>query len=817
MRLIGANKPRQIEPLEPTGGVSHYYLGNDPSRWRTNVPHYKSVRYRDVYPGVDQLFYSNAGRMEFDLSVAPGASPERIEIAFDGARSAKLDALGDLVLTTESGDVRMRRPTVYQTEANGRRTQIDAGFRLTGRSSAAFLLAGYDSHRALVIDPSVEYSTYLGGSGYDQGNSIALDSSGNTYIAGSTTSTNFPNNDPLGYGKYEGDTDAFVSKLSPAGTAIVYSTYFGGSSFDRANAIAVDSSGNAYITGLTQSNTFPVSNPFQRTLLSTAGNAFVVKLTSTGMLGYATYLGGTGFNGDAGRAIAADGSGNAYVAGRTSSLNFPTMNPIALPKDADSQNAFVSKISPDGSVLIYSTLLGGNADDAAEGIAIDAAGDAYVTGTTYSTDFPVMQSISPSSPYLGDAFVTKINPAGSALVYSTLIGPATAAALAVDSSGNTYIVGTAGSAEFPTKNAKYPVPLYDTYLTSFVSKIDAAGSSLVFSTFFLGCTLSAVAVDAAGRAYVAGSTTDRTKFPLVSAIQPNMIGDQDGVLAAFSADGSSLLYSTLLGSGQALGIASDANGDIYVTGYGSSLPFDGAAYQPKPKGTNAFIFAYSAIAGPLATTVNAASYAVSVAPNSIASVFGADIASQTGGTTVHVTDANGTTLAAELFFVSPTQVNLLIPQTLSTGPGQVQVVSGDETISVGPLQIAAVAPGLFGTYAPPGAEQFAIAQTGDYQIVLQLNSVTNQYEPIPINLAAAPNATYLIMYGTGIRNATLDQITVLIGGQIVSPSYAGIQCCFAGLDQVNLLIPASLVGAGDVPITLTAAGVTSNTVHVVIQ
>jgi len=836
MRLAGAIKPEHTEPLEPTGGVSNYFLGDDPANWQTNVPHYKSVRYRGVYPGVDQVFYNAAEKLEFDLVVAPGANASQIEIEYEGAKSARLDGEGDLLLATDAGDIRMHRPKVYQTDAHGARSAVGAAFHLSGHRSATFLISRYDRRRALVIDPSVEYSTYLGGSSNDQGNGIALDSAGNAYVAGLTRSTDFPTLNPQVTKKYAGGTaDAFVTKLNAAGTALIYSTYVGGSDTDQANSIAVDGAGNAYVTGDTISNNFPVQNPFQ--LRNKGANAFVVKLNATGLLVYSTYLGGTGRNGDSGKAIAADASGNAYVGGMTSSADFPAKNPIQSLKGIE--NAFVTKISSDGSALLYSTFLGGTGVDYATAIAVDASGSVYLTGRTLSTNFPVTNSIAkPVTPtgLILFAFATKINPAGSALVYSTLLGgnsDSVGTGIAVDGSGNAYIVGNTAASDFPTLKALFPSI---TATSGFVSKINPAGAALVYSTFLPGCALSAIAVDAAGSAYAAGGTDSLTlaisKFPLKNALQPNLIQTADATLSAFSPDGSSLIYSTFLG-GQAAAnaITSDAAGDVYVTGYGLNLPADKSAFQPAQKGyPDAFVFAYSTAAAPSVSTVNAASFAAGlpVAPNSIVSGFGTHLATQTvsasgtlgttlGGTTVNVTDSTGQTTPAQIFFVSSGQVNYLIPQTFAPGAGQVQITAGDGTISVGALQIVNVAPGIFtadGRLAVGSAILIDAQGNQTIQNLVDYDSTAAQFVTTPIHLATT---TVLTLYGTGLRYALNSQFSVSIGGQTVAPSYAGMQGTFAGLDQINIPIPASLAGAGDIAITLTAAGSASNTVHVTVQ
>ena len=837
MRLLGDNAPGHVEATDPTGGVSHYLLGNDPSKWHTNIPHYRTVRYAGVRPGVDEVFYGNAGQLEYDLVVAPGTDPAQITMEYDGARSLRVDSRGDLLLATESGEVRMHRPTVYQTDRHGNRIAVAAAFRVKGRKSASFLLARYDTRRELVIDPSVEYATYLGGSSNDQGNAIAVDSSGNAIVAGLTRSTDFPTLNPISNSGYGGGiSDAFVTKINPAGTALIYSTYLGGSNTDRANGVAVDSAGNAYVTGSTLSSNFPVQNALQGTNKNTSwgtGSAFVVKLNPRGLLTYSTYLGGSGANGtvsgfiggDSGAGIGVDAAGNAYIAGTASSADFPTANPIQAKKGLFS-SLFVTKISADASTLVYSTFYGGQ-QTYGYGIAVDVTGNAYVAGqASVITGFPVQQTITPAGN--GDVFVIKVTPAGS-LAYSTLIGTGQPVGIAADGSGNVYIAGT-----IPALGSSYPLakPLYSTG-TSFVSKLNATGTALTYSTLFPGSVLSAIAIDAASDVYLTGSSGS-SAFPLKNAFQPTAQQNVSAIISALNPDASGLLYSTFLGAdADGYGIASDAAGDVYVTGLGIGLPPDTSAFQPSQKGyPDAFVFAYATAAAPSVTSVNAASYAVGpVATNSIASAFAPHLATQTasavgtlgttlGGTTVNITDGNSVTTAAQIFFASPTQVNFLIPAGIATGQGQVQVTAGDGTVTVGPLSIALIAPGIFTADGKLAVGQALQVDAQGNQTTLSLvtyNSVTGQFVPTPLNLSAPGSSTYLILYGTGIRSTLLAKTTAQVGNQTVTPAYAGAQGSYAGLDQVNIQLPNSLAGSGDTTLTLTAEGITSNAVHITVQ
>ena len=419
MKLVGANPTPQVEGLEELPGKSNYFLGNDPSQWRTNVPHYAKVQYKDVYPGVDLLYYGNQRQLEYDLVVAPGADPAAIELSFEGVEKLRIDAQGDLLLDTPGGEIRQHKPLIYQ-EVDGVRREIAGAYVLNGDRQVSFEVAAYDAGEPLIIDPVLIYSTYLGGSFSDRSFGIAVDASGNAYVTGDTSSSDFPTASPV-QASNVGSGDAFVTKLNAAGNALVYSTYLGGSSRDNGNGIAVDVSGNAYVTGRTDSANFPTASPIQAAR-NGSNDAFVTKLNAAGnALVYSTYLGGTGF--EAGFGIAVDASGNAYVAGETGSSDFPTANAIQPAYGGGVRDAFVTKLNPAGSALIYSTYLGGSSTEPGHGIAVDASGNAYVTGFTASTDFPTASPVQPAfSGGNWDAFVTKLNAAGNALVYSSYLG-----------------------------------------------------------------------------------------------------------------------------------------------------------------------------------------------------------------------------------------------------------------------------------------------------------------------------------------------------------------------------------------------------------
>jgi hypothetical protein len=577
MKLRNANLAAKVTGQDELAGTSNYFIGNDPAKWRTNVPTYAKVKYEGIYPGIDLVYYGNQRQLEYDFIVAPGADPRRIAFDVRGAKRIRRDAHGDLVLKMGEGEIRWHKPVVYQ-EKNGARQEIAARYAITDTNRVAFELAKYDVSRPLYIDPLI-YSTYLGGSGGDFGSGIAVDSAGNAYVTGETMSTDFPTKNPLQPAN-AGSWAAFVAKINAAGSALVYSTYLGGSGGDGGSGIAVDSAGNAYVTGTTASTDFPLMNPLQGAFGGGGQHAFVAKLNATGTaLVYSTYLGGSG--NDYGYGIAVDSSGNAYVTGGTYSTDFPTKNPLQG-ANAGGFDTFVSKINAAGSALVYSTYLGGSGYDGSTGIAVDSAGNAYVVGWTGSTNFPTKNPLQPANAGGYDAFVSKINAAGSALVYSTYLGGSGndgGTGIAVDSAGNAYLTGFTYSTDFPTKN-----PLQGAYAGNedvFVAKIDATGSALLYSTYLGGSGWgdygSAIAVDSAGNAYVTGETMS-TDFPTTTnAAQPTFGGGYtDAFVTKLNPTGSALLYSSYLGGSDkdwGNSIAVDSSGNPYVTGQTVSSNF----------------------------------------------------------------------------------------------------------------------------------------------------------------------------------------------------------------------------------------------------
>ncbi|MBX3349017.1 MAG: SBBP repeat-containing protein [Nitrospira sp.] len=565
MTLEGANPTPALDGTEPLPGIVNYFIGNDPAKWRTNIPTYAKVQYQEVYPGIDLAYYGNQGTVEYDFIVAPGADPDQIKLAFEGASDIQVADSGDLLLATALGEVRVQKPLVYQLDPEGHKTLV-AGHYLVEQKAAhlrsssnpsvlstrysalphiGIQLAAYDRTKPLVIDPVLLYSTYLGGNPYkykysDGGTGIAVDGSGQAYVTGVTFSEDFPtlNATQPALGGAEAP-DAFVTKLTATG-ALLYSTYLGGSGDDAGRGIAVDGSGQASVTGGTDSWDFPTLQASQPAPGGN-GDAFVSKFTATGALASSTYLGGSGY--DEGAGIAVDGSGQVSVTGGTFSGDFPTLQ-ASQPASGGNGDAFVTKFSASGA-LASSTYLGGSGYDEGAGIAVDGSAQAYVTGITQSRDFPTLQASQPASGGgNSDAFVTKFSASG-ALAYSTYLSGSgdefgngdAGHGIAVDGSGQASVTGVTSSVDFPTLNASQPI--FGGISDAFVTKFTARGA-LASSTYLGGSGGdggAGIAVDGSGQASVTGVTSS-VDFPTLQASQPALRGTGNAFVTKLSASGT---------------------------------------------------------------------------------------------------------------------------------------------------------------------------------------------------------------------------------------------------------------------------------------
>jgi hypothetical protein len=615
MEFLGASDNARIERGEALAGRVSYMLGNDPSGWRTGLPTYASLTYRDLYPGIDLKYDGPSGRLKGTFVVSPGVDPSTISWRYTGAGTPTLDD-GNLVIpiagagsklasSEPQASIEELAPVAWQ-EATGGKVFVPTQYTISGDGSIGFDVGTYDASKPLVIDPTLAYSTYLGGAGGDDGIGVAVDSAGNTYITGPTGSTNFPLMNPL-QPYYGGNTDLFVTKINPSGTGLVWSTYLGGTALEISWGLAVDAEGSTYLAGWTTSDDFPTANAFQP---QRAGgeDVIVAKINPAGTgLVYSTYLGGTA--NDEAWNIAQSG-GFAYVTGKTSSLDFPVANAFQS-ANAGGRDIFVTKFSASGLSLVYSTYLGGSGDEDSLGVDIDANGNAYISGGSYSTDYPLLNAYQPANRGDEDIVVTALNPAGNALLYSTYLGGGEGElpwAVSVSPVGDAYVTGVTASADFPVRRALQPVKGAE--LDGFVTRLSPSGSWVVYSTFLGGNggydAPYGIALDDAGNTTVV-SLVDSTDFPLANPIQATYAGDGDASVTTIGPLGT-LLFSTYLGGSAedfAWRVDVDAQGDIYTTGLTRSTDFPTAnPIQPNNAGSpDAFALKITGVLGPTPTPV----------------------------------------------------------------------------------------------------------------------------------------------------------------------------------------------------------------------
>lgn len=599
LEFLDANPSARLEGGDKLPGVVNYFIGNDPTKWRTNIPTYGRLTHHDLWPGVDLTYEGRPGVLKSTFTIAPEADPAQIRLAYPDADNLVINGQGNLIISAAGGKVWESVPRAWQ-EIDGQRVPVLVTYQVAEQSYGFALPEGYDPACPLVIDPELVYSTLLGENNADGAHAIAADGSGAAYVTGSTNCCYYGVGFPTTLGAFSttyngGPSDTFVTKLNATGSELVYSTYLGGNGDDEGYGIAVDGSGVAYVTGRTRSSDFPTTpDAFDTTYNGgLEGDVFVTELNAAGSaLTYSTFLGGS--DGDRGWAIVVDESGAAYVTGLTGSSDFPT-TPGAFDTtyNGGSMDAFVTKLNAAGSALAYSTFLGGSGgdygDDYGNAIAVDGSGAAYVTGKTECPNFPTTPGAFDTTfnGGYGDAFVTKLNAAGSALAYSTFLGGSEedyGNAIAVDGSGAAYVTGRTYSSNFPTTPGAFDTTHDGNYDDAFVTKLHAAGSALAYSTFLGGSGGDyyghdgghAIAVDGSGAAYVTGSTSS-SDFPTTSGtFDTTHNDDYDAFITKLNALGNGLVYSTYLGGSDrdyGYGIAMDGSRAVYVAGSTCSSDF----------------------------------------------------------------------------------------------------------------------------------------------------------------------------------------------------------------------------------------------------
>ena len=904
INFVGASLHPSVDAIDPVATRVNDYTGPRNS-WVTGAPCWSSIRYRNLYPDVDLIFYGQGSQLEYDVRVEPGGDPARMAFALDPSLKANIDASGDLQLAVSSGTLTWHKPVAYQLIAD-RRQPVDASFALSG-NRLSFRISSFDRRYPLIIDPSLGFATYYGGSALDGARGIAVDSSGNVLIAGGTTSGNLPGlNASSSQVDYMGNMDAFVAKMNGSGTALAWVTYLGGAGQDLGTGIAVDSPGNVYVTGYTDSSDFPIypsaTSVVQGTYGGGGGNgsfymfgdAFVAKFDPTGKLVWSTYLGGT--KDDVGTAVTVDSSGNVYIAGATVSSNFPGVSsgfqstfgglggqPTVAESgyvSFDTGDAFVAKIDPTGAHL-SATYLGGSLDDFALALTLDSGGNIWVGGGTISTNFPLAGAFQSTfgggtnfnaQPIFsaGDGFISELSSDLKTLKYSTYFGgnqDDAVSGIAVDSSGAIYVTGATQSSNFPGASNSYGGPSVSSTLSSpyiigdaFVAKLEPGGSKLAFSSYLGGSGedgATALGVDAQGNVTVVGGT-DSANFctTTAGAVSSQLNGGAsepsaayplpnvgDGFIARFNSSGSLTYCSYIGGAAYDIlnGLALDASGNVYATGLTTStnFPVTAGVVQTATAGPrDAVVLKLTVNSGPAIQNVVGAGLSIpliaTISPNGLLTIFGSGFTAAgvsqgiTGASLVNNalptqlanTCVQGGTEHWGLFFVSPTQINVLAGALPSSGTVPISVItncgsSNPITTPVFNVAVASAAP-EFLYFQANGNGQNPVAALG---------SLTGAYVGAPGLIAGgtftpAHAGDFITAFGVGwgptSSTAPIGTLatgtpgvtgaySLTIGGVAAKVSYAGLTPGLAGVYQVNFQVPSGLAAANQ-PLVLNVNG-----------
>ena len=785
MEFAGAQLQTDLRGTQPAAAPVHYLR----SHRSVAVPSFAQVRFNHLYPGVDLVYYGRQSSLEYDLNLAAHANPAQIRLRFSGVTPA-LAAHGNLDLAS---GMALRHPRAYQTIA-GVRQAVAVRYVVAPDHSVGFTLGAYDHARPVVIDPVLVFATYLGGTSFNQANAIAVDSAGNAYVTGTTLSADFPNPGSYSYGSYVADHDVFVAELAADGKSLIYSAYLGAAGDDEGNAIAVDAAGDAFVAGITNSANFPTTAGALQTVAGGGYDGFVAKLNPTGSaLTYSTLLGGTADDGVTG--IAVDKAGDAIVAGYTSSANFPVSGSAPQATLQGQKSAFATALNPTGSGIIYSTYLGSSGVTQANGVALDSSGNAYVVGSTVGTGFPVtpgaLQGTTDGKSY--DGFVAKLSAFGG-LRYATYLGGTgrdEINAVAVDAGGEAFITGDTTSALIATAFLGH----YSGSTDAIVAEISSDGSRFVYARYLGGTNTdigTGIGVDSNEVTYVTGYTNS-PDFPNTGALQANLGGNDDAFLTKIASDGQSVTYSTYLGGAGndlATGLALDANGDLYLTGVTLSANFPvtaGVVQATQSNPNDAFVAKF--IAAPQGSftpqVLGFPAQGTGVASTSEAVVFSnsgekplviASISTTGPYTETDNCSANNSTLqpASSGSSGSSCTINVVFTPTSAASQNGTLVINdnspaspqsiplegtgGDFTIAVTPTT---------GTVTAGSSAAFSVELTpaAGFTGVVALTCTGN---PLPPNSTCTASPTSLTMSGTGPSTASYT-VTTTVRPALVPP------------------------------------------------
>jgi Beta-propeller repeat len=795
MTLVGADSHGDVTGLEQLPGKVNYFIGKDPTKWRTAISTYGKVQRKNIYSGIDVVYYGNHGRLEYDFVVRPGGDPKQIRLAFQGADKLEVDAQGDLLIHTSAGTIRQPTPVIFQ-EVGGVRREIVGRHVLEGPRAVSFHVAAYDVGLPLVIDPVLLYSTFLGGTADDAlGAGIAVDAAGNAYVAGGTLSADFPTTAGTFQTTASESSDAFVTKLNATGSALIYSTYVGGNGSEYVVGLFVDSAGTAYVAGTTDSTDFPTTvGALQRTNPN-GSMPFVTKLNPSGSaLVYSTYV---GFGADQNRALTVDAAGNAYITGVAGTPNFPT-TPGAFQStfSGNPGRTFVTKLNPTGTGLVYSTFLTGSGPDVSSGIAVDAAGSAYVVGATQSADFPTtpgafQTASSAAGPGTQAGFIAKLNATGSALVYASYLsgsGGGSTDRIAVDAAGNAYVGGGTCSADFPTTAGAFQRTLNG--CGAYVTKLDPAASALLYSTYLAADNISGLALDAAGNAYVTGRASRFDFRTTAGALQPTLGGGDDGFVLTLDPAGSGLLYSTYLGGSTedaALAIAVDGSSNAYVMGVTASpeFPTTTAAFQTAFHGvSDAFILKISPNTAAGTSVSVPAGHGVTVTFNTVSSPGQTSATTSTTGATpppgFSLGGSSYYSITTTASFTSSVTICITFDPTQFNDPTTLQLFHFENN-TWGPLLRTSIDP-IGGVICAQtnSLSPFLVAERTPIPVTIAIKPMAAA--PVPVNLGSSV-VPVAILGSSTLDASTVDPSTVTLASAPVKLKGNGSPT--ASLQDVN--------------------------------